>query len=47
MNLKKLFINHCKENGLEINHNQIKTIEVINEFYQTNFNNNFFMTVLS
>ena len=47
MNLKKLFLNHCKINGLEINHNQIKTIEVINEFYQTNFNNNFFKNLFS
>jgi len=47
MNLKKLFINHCKENGLEINHNQIKTIEVINEFYQINFNYNFFKYLFS
>ena len=47
MNLKKLFLNHCKRNGLEINHNQIKTIEVINEFYQINFNYNFFKYLFS
>ena len=42
MNLKKLFLNHCKINGLEINNNQIITIETINKFYQNNFNYNFF-----
>jgi len=47
MNLKKLFLNHCKRNGLEINHNQIKTIENINEFYQINFNYNFFKNLFS
>ena len=41
MNLKKLFLNHCKINGFEVNNNQIKTIEIINEFYQKNFNYNF------
>ena len=42
MNLKNLFINHCKREGLEINNNQIATIEIINKFYQNNFNYNFF-----
>ena len=42
MNLKKLFIHHCKTKGLEINNNQIVTIKIINEFYQNNFNYNFF-----
>ena len=32
MNLKKLFIHHCKTKGLEINNNQIITIKIINEF---------------
>ena len=41
MNLKKLFINHCQIKGLEINDNQIITIEAINEFYKKNFNYNF------
>ena len=45
MNLKKLFINHCKTKGLEINNNQISTIENINEFYQNNFNYNFFSSL--
>ena len=42
MNLKKLFINHCKTKKLEINANQLITIEAINQFYQNNFNYNFF-----
>ena len=41
MNLKKLFTNHCQIKGLEINDNQIITIEAINEFYKKNFNYNF------
>ena len=47
MNLKKLFLNHCKTNNLEINSNQITIIEVINEFYQSNFDNNFFFGLFS
>ena len=47
MNLKKLFLNHCKEKKLEINTNQITTIEVINKFYQNNFNHNFFLSLFS
>jgi len=41
MNLKKLFLNHCKIKGLEINDNQIITIGAINKFYKENFNYNF------
>ena len=47
MNLKKLFLNHCKKNGLEINDNQIETVETINDFYQNNFNRNFFSNLFS
>tara|TARA_B100000795_G_scaffold132570_1_gene98926 strand:- start:231 stop:1271 length:1041 start_codon:yes stop_codon:yes gene_type:complete len=47
MNLKKLFIGHCKTRGLEINNNQIIIIETINEFYQNNFNYNFFNNLFS
>ena len=42
MNLKKLFLNYCKKNELEINNNQITTIETINKFYLNNFDYNFF-----
>ena len=45
MNLKKLFLNYCEINGLEINDNQIGTIEIINNFYQSNFNYNFFLNL--
>ena len=45
MNLKKLFLNYCKTKGLEINDNQIITIETINKFYQNNFNLGFFANV--
>jgi len=47
MNLKKLFLNYCKIKGLEINNNQITTIETINKFYQNNFNYNFFANLFS
>ena len=47
MNLKKLFLNHCKAKEFEINNNQIITIEVINKFYQDNFNNNFILNLFS
>jgi len=42
MNFKKLFLNHCKTKKLEINTNQLITIDAINKFYQNNFNYNFF-----
>ena len=47
MNLKKLFINHCKTKRLEINNNQIVTIKIIDIFYQNNFNYNFFTNLFS
>ena len=47
MNLKNLFLNHCKAKNLEINVNQITTIEFINKFYQDNFNYNFFLGLFS
>jgi cell division protein ZapE len=47
MNLKKLFLNHCKTKRLEINDNQIATIEAINEFYRNNFNYNLFSNLFS
>tara|TARA_B100000767_G_scaffold140673_1_gene132930 strand:- start:379 stop:1458 length:1080 start_codon:yes stop_codon:yes gene_type:complete len=45
MNLKNLFIDHCKKKGLEINQNQIKTIIAIDHFYQDNFNQNFLSNI--
>jgi len=47
MNLIKLFLNHCRTKGLEINNNQITTIEAINKFYQNNFDYNFFTNLFS
>ena len=47
MNLKQLFIDHCKIKGLEINANQIICIEAINRFNQNNFNHNFLLNIFS
>ena len=41
MNLNKLFLNHCKKNNLEVNMNQVDLIEVLNQFYNLNFNKSF------
>ena len=41
MNLKKLFLDHCKVNKLEVNDNQIIIVENIKKFYTKNFNRNF------
>ena len=43
MNLKKLFLDHCKVNKLEVNDNQIAIVENIKKFYTTNFNHNFLL----
>jgi len=37
MNFNKLFLNHCKKNNLEINSNQLKLINELNNFYNFNF----------
>mgnify|MGYP006092179831 CR=1 FL=1 len=42
MNLKKLFLNYCKKNNLEVNHNQLDLIEELNNFYNLNFSKSFF-----
>ena len=47
MNLKKLFLDYCKTKKLEVNTNQIITIEFINKFYQNNFNHNYFLSLFS
>ena len=41
MNLNKLFLNHCEDNQYEINQNQIDTIDKLNGYYSSNFNQNF------
>ena len=38
MNLNKLFKNYCKINNLEVNPNQLDSIEELNIFYNQNFN---------
>ena len=47
MKLKKLFIDHCKTKGFEINDNQIIIIDFITKFHQDNFNYNFFSNIFS
>ena len=42
MNLKKLFINHCSDKNLEVNDDQLNTIELISKFYRSNFKDSFF-----
>ena len=42
MNLKKLFLNHCKKNQYEINQNQLSTIKNLKNYYNNNFNKSFF-----
>ena len=41
MNIKKIFINYCKNNNFEINPNQLNLIEDLNKFYKLNFNKSF------
>ena len=38
MNLKKLFLDYCKKNNLEINSDQLDIIELLKKFYNLNFN---------
>ena len=47
MNLKKLFIDHCKMKTFEINDSQITTIKAINEFYRSNFDYSFLLNLFS
>ena len=47
MNLKKLFLNHCKKNNLEINPNQLNLINELNHFYDLNFNKSFLKKIFS
>ena len=43
MNLNKLFLNHCKKNNLEVNHNQLNLIEDLESFYNLNFKFNVYV----
>ena len=42
MNLKKSFLEHCKDNQYEINQNQLDIIDNLKDFYIENFKNSFF-----
>ena len=45
MNLKKLFLDHCKINKYEINQNQLNIIKNIKNFYLENFNSKIFSKI--
>jgi cell division protein ZapE len=47
MNLKKLFTNYCKDKDLEIDDSQLSIVELIDRFYQDNFNISFLSTLFS
>ena len=47
MNLKKLFLNFCKKNNLEINPNQLELVDQLNNFYNLNFNKSFLKKIFS
>ena len=41
MSLKKSYLKHCEDKDLEINENQIKIVQKLNEYYNLNFNQSF------
>ena len=45
MNLKKLFLDHCKINKYEINQNQLNIIKNLKNFYSENFNSKIFSKI--
>ena len=47
MNLKKLFLYHCKKNNLEINNDQLDLIEALYNFYNQNFNKSLIKKIFS
>ena len=47
MNLNKSFLNYCKKNNLEVNPNQIKLIDELNQFYKINFGKSFLKKIFS
>ena len=47
MNLNKLFLNYCKKNNLETNHNQLNLIEELNLFYNQNFSKSFLKKIFT
>ena len=47
MNLNKLFLSYCEINNLEINSNQLGSIEDLNLFYNQNFNKSFLKKIFT
>ena len=47
MNLNRLFLDNCKDKNLEINENQKKIIELLNNFYQLNFTASYLINLFS
>ena len=41
MSLKKSYLKYCEDKDLEINENQIKIVQKLNEYYNLNFNQSF------
>ena len=41
MNLKKSYLKYCEDKDLEINENQIKIVQKLNEYYNLNFKQSF------
>ena len=46
INLKKLFLNNCSKNKLEVNKNQIRIIELLIKFYKENFEKSFLKNLI-
>ena len=44
---KKIISNHCKKNNLEINPNQLKLVDQLNNFYNLNFTKSFLKKIFS
>ena len=47
MNLKKSYLKHCEDKDLEINENQIKIVQKLNEYYNHNFKQSFFKKIFN
>ena len=47
MNLKKSYLKHCEDKDLEINENQIKIVQKLNEYYNLNFKQTFFKKIFN
>ena len=47
MSLKKSYLKYCKDKDLEINKNQIKIVQKLNEYYNLNFKQSFFKKIFN